>query len=245
MTATVDGSGNAVITVPDSIINNAIQKGKEDSKKDGTAQNGISVQLNVSTGDTDTGSVTVNLPKATQEKLIAEKVDSFAVVVDSPDITIMLNLNTITEINRQANANVQLTATQLTNISSLSAAARTALGNRPVYDLKATYANGTRNITSFGSGSVSIEIPYTLRNDETAGGVYAVYVDVNGNVSYLTNSSHDPWNVCHRSGQTGRHRYKQLQNRQVCRYQSRRLLCLLCELGGRKRHCKRYNRHYI
>ena len=86
---------------------------------------------------------------------------------------------------------MNITASRQDN-SKLTGNAKAAIGNRPVFDLKASY--GGHQVTGFGAGSVSVGIPYTLQSGEAAGGVYAVYVDDNGNTSYLTNSVYDSVN---------------------------------------------------
>lgn len=191
--AKTDSKGNAEIDVPSNVVDNAIGKALDAARKNGAEDNGVAVQINVTTGKSATGkaadTITVNLPKTTQERLIAAEVSSFTVVVNRPDIAISLSLDSIREIHTQANADVQLTATRLTDTSTLSAEARTAIGTRPVFQLTASYRGG--KVTDFGAGSVGVEIPYTLRAGELAGNLYAVYVDDNGKVTYLTNSSYD------------------------------------------------------
>lgn len=184
-----DGQGGAEVTVPTSAVESAIQKAQEEAKRNGTLDNGIAVQVNVAANSPDIDSLTVNLPKVTQELIIDNKVQTFALVLERPDITLSLNLASVQEINRQANADVQLTATRLTDTASLSGEARAVVGDRPVFRLTATYRGG--QVTNFGAGSVFVEIPYTLQKGELASNVYAIYVDDNGKVTYLTNSIYD------------------------------------------------------
>ena len=184
-----DGQGGAEVTVPTSAVESAIQKAQEEAKRNGTLDNGIAVQVSVAANSPDIDSLTVNLPKVTQEQIIDNKVQTFALVLERPDITLSLNLASVQEINRQANADVQLTATRLTDTASLSGEARAVVGDRPVFRLTATYRGG--QVTDFGAGSVFVEIPYTLQKGELASNVYAIYVDDNGKVTYLTNSIYD------------------------------------------------------
>lgn len=188
--ATVDQNGNANVTITDKNITDAIKAAKEEASKKGVNAGGVTVVINVATGGKDANTVTVNLPKTTQQQVISNKVDNVALVIEKPDISISVNLATITEINNQANADVQLSAARVDN-SKLSGEAKTAIGNRPTFDLKATYANSSKSITNFGAGSVSVAIPYTLQAGEVAGGLYAVYIDGNGKANYITGSSYD------------------------------------------------------
>ncbi len=138
----------------------------------------------------DASSVTVNLPKNIQQQVISNKISSVEMMIDRPDITIGINLAAVTEINRQANADVQLTAKKV-EPSTLSGAARSQIGTRPVYDLKASYESGAKHISNFGTGTVFVSIPYTPSSEEAIGGLYAVYVDEQGNPARVKGSAYD------------------------------------------------------
>ena len=184
----VDASGNVAATIPEKAVEDAIKKAEDEAKKNGTSNNGITLVLNVNTGGKAASSVTVNLPKVTQEMIIDKKIVNTVIVVDNPNIRVGMDLTAIREINRQAQADVNITAARMDN-SKLTGDAKAAIGSRPVFDLSASY--GTNRVQNFGAGTVCITIPYTLQKGEAAGGLYAVYVDSNGNVSYITNSSYD------------------------------------------------------
>ena len=81
--------------------------------------------LNINTGGGSAGSVSVNLPKVTQETIISNKVVNTVLVVDNPSIRIDINLAAVTEIHRQAQADVNITATRQDN-SRLAGAAKPA-----------------------------------------------------------------------------------------------------------------------
>ena len=187
ISGTVDGTGSFHAELSQKAVEDAIKKAEE-RKKD-SLSNGITLVLNVNTGGGSAGSVSVNLPKVTQETIISNKVVNTVIVVDNPSIRIDMDLAAVTEIHRQAQADVNITATRQDN-SRLSGAVKAAIENRPVFDLKANYGSG-KQVSEFGTGSVSVAIPYTLQSGETSGGVCAVYVDSNGNVNYLTNSAYD------------------------------------------------------
>lgn len=186
---TVDSKGNVTVNITDKNVNDAFDKALADAKKNGNEQNGITVVLRVDTGNKSGSNVTVNLPKAVQDTIIAKKIVNTIVVVDNPDIRIGMDLATIKEINKQAKSDVNITATREDN-GKLTGNAKKAIGSRPVFVLKVNYGNG-KTVSSFGAGSVSVTIPYTLGADEKAGYVQAVYVDAKGKVHWLTNSVYD------------------------------------------------------
>ncbi|WP_066460120.1 S-layer homology domain-containing protein [Anaerotruncus rubiinfantis] len=190
--ANSDGKGGAEVTVSKSAAESAIEKAQEEAKRNNTQANGIAVQINVAANSQSVNSLTVNLPKVTQKQIIDNKVQTFSLALERPDITLSLSLAAVQEINRQANADVQLTATRLTDTSKLSGEAKAVVGARPLFRLTATYKGGAKTITDFGSGSVTVEIPYQLQPGESAGGLYLVYIDGQGKPQFLMSSSYDP-----------------------------------------------------
>ena len=189
-TATVDNAGNGSVSITEKNMTDAVTKALEEAKKAGAADNGIAVQFVVSTGGLNLNALTVNLPKLTQEKVIDNKVTSISVIVEGASIAVGFDLAALTEINKQANSDVQLTTTRVDN-SKLAGEAKTAIGNRPVFDVKATYDSGSKSISGLGSGQMKIEIAYKLQKGELAENLYGIYVDGSGKLSYLANSSYD------------------------------------------------------
>ncbi|WP_419821393.1 S-layer homology domain-containing protein [Anoxybacterium hadale] len=186
---TVDKKGNITVNITDKTVTDAFNKALAEAKKNGTEQNGITVVLRVDTGNNTDSNVTVNLPKAVQDTIIAKKIVSIIIVVDNPDIRVGIDLAAVQEINKQAKSDVNITATRMDS-GKLIGDAKKAIGNRPVFDLKVNYGNG-KAVSSFGAGSVSVTIPYTLGANEKAGNVQAVYVDSKGKVHWLVNSVYD------------------------------------------------------
>lgn len=187
--ATVDNEGNANISLIDKNITDAIADAKAVAAKKNVNASDITAIIHVTTGGKDPDKVIVNLPKTTQEQVIDNKIASVQLVIDHPDLTIGINLAAIAEINRQAKADVQLSAVRIDN-SKLSGNAKAAIGNRPAYDFNAVNGRG-ESVADFGNGRVSVEIPYTLQKGEAEGNICAVYVDANDKITYLTDSSYD------------------------------------------------------
>ena len=189
VSGTVDGNGNVTVNITAKAVTDAFENAMAEARKNGTEQNGITVVLRVNTGNRAASSVTVNLPKSVQDTIIGNNIVSVIVVVDNPDIRIGMDLAAIQEINKQAKSDVNITATRMNN-GRLSGEGRNAIGSRPVFELRVNYGSG-KQIQSFGAGSVSVSIPYTLGVNEKAGNVQAVYVDAKGKVHWLINSVYD------------------------------------------------------
>ena len=189
---TVDSNGNITANITNQTVSDTIDKALAQARKNGTEQNGIILTLNISTGGKPVNNLTVNLPKEVQDAIIAKGVSGLIITAGGSDIAIGMDLTTLREMNRQAGGNINLTATRMNN-ATLAGKARAAIGNRPVFDLKAKYGNG-RTVQNFGAGSVSVTIPYTLGTNENAGNIQAVYVDANAQVQWLISSVYDSVN---------------------------------------------------
>jgi hypothetical protein len=72
--------------------------------------------------------------------------------------------------------------------AALNARQQAAVGSAPVYEINLT--SGSRNITGFGGGLVTVALPYTLKPGENPAGVTVWYLDGDGNVQRM-NSMYD------------------------------------------------------
>ncbi len=191
--ATVNSTGTASISITEQNITDAIANAKAEAEKNGSAPSEIKIVINVSTdGKKKASNLTINLPKTTQQQIINNEIAGIELVFDRPDITVGFDQLAITEINRQANADVEITVSKTDN-SKLSNDAKKAIGKRPVYDFKASYKNGSKNknVTNFGSGMVYASIPYTPANGEAVGYLHGVYVNSKGKISPVPGSTYD------------------------------------------------------
>ncbi len=179
-------NGNANINK--SAVQQAIDKAAADAKKNGSTANGIAVVVPVNVGDTRKD-VQITLKADTLDKLVSSKVKRFTIDTDRMadfDFT----LDTLKELNRQTSGDIVLKVKKTT---VPSAEAKTAIGTRPAYDISLwEVKNGKETqIAALNGKTISIAIPYTPAKDEQTGNLYAVYVDENGKVQWLTKSSYD------------------------------------------------------
>ncbi|WP_206458738.1 S-layer homology domain-containing protein [Anaerovorax sp. IOR16] len=182
-------SGDTVSAdVSEKTVDNAITKAQAEAKKNGTTDNGIMVEIKVDTKNTKAENITTGLPKESVDALVNAGAKELRITSEIADIS--LNLDTLKEIQKQVGADVKVTAKKMDN-NTLSSEAKKIVGNRPVYDFAITGTNG-KKVTDFGSGSVSVSIPYTLGANENAANVVAYYIDSNGNITEMPNSVYDP-----------------------------------------------------
>lgn len=182
-------SGDTVsATVPEKAVDTAIAKAQAEAKKNGTAENGIVVEIKVDTKNTKAENINTSLPKASLDALV--KAGATEVRITSEIADINLNLDTLKEIQKQIDSDIYVMAKKIDN-STLSAEVKKIVGNCPVYDLSITGKNG-KKITDFGNGKVSVSIPYTLGANENAASVIAYYIDSTGKLTEMPNSVYDP-----------------------------------------------------
>ena len=133
--------------------------------------------------------VRIILKADTLDKLVSSNVRQFTIDTDhAADFS--LTLDDLGELNRQTSGDIVLKVKKTT---ATSVEAKAAIGTRPVYDISLwEMKNGkeTKQI-SLNEKGISIAIPYTPEKNEQTGNLYAVYVDENGKVQWITKSSYD------------------------------------------------------
>ena len=181
----VDSEGNAVITR--SIVADVISVAQSDSIKHGNTKNGIAVVVPVEISKALAG-VQITLKADALDKLVSSGVKRFTIDTDSmADFGFMLD--TLKELNRQTTGDLIL---KMKKTAVTSQEAETAIGNRPVYDITLwEVKNGKETAVNLSGKTVSIAIPYTPAKNEQPGNLYAVYVDENGNVQWISKSSYN------------------------------------------------------
>ena len=181
----VDSKGNAVITR--SIVADVISVAQSDSIKHGDTKNGIAVVIPVEISKALAG-VQITLKADALDKLVSSGVKRFTIDTDSmADFGFMLD--TLKELNRQTTGDLIL---KMKKTAVTSQEAETAIGNRPVYDITLWEAkNGKETAVNLSGKTVSIAIPYTPAKNEQPDNLYAVYVDENGHVQWISKSSYN------------------------------------------------------
>lgn len=184
VTATAGQNGAASASIPDKAITDAIAKIQADAKAQGKTANGTSVALNVTMPQGAT-SLTATLTSNSLNSLVSLGVTNLT--INGSPVTVSFNQKALAEIQKQSSGNISISIAPNTN---LSAAAKKMIGARPVYDIAVGYGSG-KSVSSFGGGTAIISIPYTLGQNETVNGLYAVYVDEKGNATRIAGSAYD------------------------------------------------------
>lgn len=183
-----DKNGNAA--VDNSSVQSAIDKAKQDAKKNGTTENGIAVTVPITQTAGQT-SFNVTIKAQTLDLLVKENVRQFTVTTDHL-VSVNIGIDTLKQLDAaSAGGDIILRADKVDALRSTEAKA--AIGTRPAYDLSLVYLSGGKEtpITSLNGHTISVRLPYTPAKGEQTGNLYAVYVDDAGKVEWITKSSYD------------------------------------------------------
>ena len=184
VTATAGTNGAASASIPEKAVTDAIAKAQADAKAQGKTANGTSVALNVTMPQGAT-SLTATLTRNSLNSLVSAGVTSLE--LNGSPVTVSFDKKALAEIQKQSSGNINIT---IAPNASLSDPAKAMIGTRPVYDITVGYGSG-KTVSSFGAGTATVSIPYTLGKNEAVGGLYAVYVDAEGNATRITGSAYD------------------------------------------------------
>lgn len=183
-----DKNGNAA--VDNSSVQSAIDKAKQDAKKNGITENGIGVTVPI-TPAADQTSFNVTIKAQTLDLLVKENVRQFTVATDHL-VSVNIGLDTLKQLDTaSAGGDIILRADKVDALRSTESKA--AIGTRPAYDLSLVYLSGGKEtpIANLNGHTISVRLPYTPANGEQTGNLYAVYVDDAGKVEWITKSSYN------------------------------------------------------
>ena len=183
-----DKNGNAA--VDNSSVQSAIDKAKQDAKKNGTAENRIAVTVPITSAARQT-SFNVTIKAQTLDLLVKENVRQFTVATDYL-VSVTIGLDTLKQLDTaSAGGDIILRADKVDALRSTEAKA--TIGTRPAYDLSLVYLSGGKEtpIANLNGHTISVRLPYTPAKSEQTGNLYAVYVDDAGKVEWITKSSYN------------------------------------------------------
>ena len=163
-------NGTASVTVTAAQLADAIDK----IKKTGG---------NIVIAPTITGAVTtaaVGLPKASMTSIAAQ---TAALTVTTPVGSMTIPNNALASIAAQASGSTVLLSLGTVTTTALTGAQRDAVGKNTVYDI--SISSGGQSISSFGGGSLTISLPYTLKTGEDAGDVKVWYLNDAGKLTLV------------------------------------------------------------
>ena len=182
--ALVDAAGKATVNVPEKSVTDAIKAAQDAAKKEGMEKYGISITVAVSIDQTAQSVVTA-LPQSALNALVQAGVT--ALNIDSGVAGVSLDLKTLTQLETAGSGSVTVSVDRV-RAKNLSDETHSAVGTRPMFNF--TVQNGGKTVNEFG-GTVSLLLPYVLDANESPSNLCAVYVNEDGNSTWLPVSSYD------------------------------------------------------
>ncbi len=178
---------SAVAEIPEKTVANAIAKAQAEAAEQEKAENGIGVSLSVSS-PVGTKSLRIVLTQPALTLLAKAEVSSLE--IDSGLGSLNFDLEAIKEIQKQSTGAVTISFIPAT---SLNNDVKALVGTRPVYNISISYGKDgkTASITTLGSGSITLSLPYTPGKNEAVGCLFGVYVDGKGNATRIEGSTYD------------------------------------------------------
>ena len=185
--AAIDKKGHGTAVISEKAVADAIKEGLSAAKEQGKTGNGIEIAIEVKTPDTGK-SMSIVLSESSLSKIIQNNVQKLK--VDGHLVSLQFDKKAIQEIKRQSTGNVSI---NIKPAKKLSKEAKSLIKDGKAFDIGITYVKNkkTRSITELGGGNVSINIPYNLKKGEAAGKLFGAYVNDNGKVRQIANSTYE------------------------------------------------------
>jgi chitodextrinase len=187
-----DKNGNAAVTLSEMDIAKAIAKAREEAKTQGKTKVRIGITVHVELPDA-AGSLKVTVSQQALKDLMDADVEQFT--INGELLSISYNSEALKELMEKSKGDVTLSINRATELSKN---VRKLIGTRPVYKVTLSYLkNGKpQKITGMSGGSITLTIPYKIRKNESAGNLYAIYVDNSGKTHSISGSKYDDKSGC-------------------------------------------------
>jgi hypothetical protein len=147
----------------------------------GTEKVGGSAVIGITVGSASgaTGAAVI-IPAASFGSMAGGTSAALRITTDLGSIT--FDAAAVDGINTAAKGDVSIGVSTV-SASSLPASVQQQVGNRPVYSF--TVTSGGHTISSFGGGSATVSLPYTLKPGEDPNAVVVYYIDASGTLQAM------------------------------------------------------------
>lgn len=168
------------------ITEEMVKEGIKAAREYGKSVEGIALEFNI-IGSGGYNSLAVSIEEKATYRM--KEADMKFVKIGSALLDITLDSEAILEVDKQATGIVTVSAMKNRNLFGV---AKKIIGDRPVYDITISYQkNGkTEYISSFGKGKVTLGLIYKAKDIEKSENLFGVYVDHQGKVQPLDDSSY-------------------------------------------------------
>lgn len=179
LTNQADQKGNLTITITKEMVEEGIGVAKK--KWSDSENKGISIAFNNISDDEK--SFTASIEATALDDLVSQEVKSLT--LQCGIYNIILEEEAIKSLDAQSSGNITITVTPY----EVSGTASSVIGGRPVFDITFKDNEG-REISSFGSGTITRGIRYTPAADENTDNLFIIKVTDNG-IEWIVTSSYE------------------------------------------------------
>lgn len=171
VSGTTDSSGKTTASITTGTVNTLVEAAKKAAAKGESPV--VEIQLKT-TGDTKSASLAI--PAAALSNLANNT--NAPVKVDAGIAAVAFDADAVDAISSAAGSKDVSISVATVDPSTLTTVAQQLVGSRPVYNFTVTAGDST--ISSFGSGSAAVSIPYTPGASEDLNAIVVYYVDASG-----------------------------------------------------------------
>lgn len=179
-----DSNGKAFVSVTESQVKQTVNKAIEAPVKQGEGKSSKVEEFKI-TFPAKAKTVEISLAKAAVTAVVDNNIDTMTIV--TPETTITFDKASIATISKEALADVKISASRV-DVASLSETVKTAVGDRPVFDLSVT--SGDKTISQFG-GTVTVSVPYTPKVREDINAIIINYINAEGELEVVKNCAYN------------------------------------------------------
>jgi len=178
ITAAIEGTtanGQTTAAVPAATVTTLIDSAKQAETGGKKAVMEFSVQA-----PANANQVSLEIPKASFSQIASQT--NADVSFNGGLATLTFDEKAVQSVNAAGTGDVSISIAKV-DATQLSADAREAVGDRPVYDF--TVKAGSTEVSSFNGGSVAVSIPYSLGSGEDPDAVVVYYIDSTGSLKTI------------------------------------------------------------
>jgi len=131
--------------------------------------------------------ISVELPKTALSSIASETTADL--IVNTPVGSVTIPNDVLASVASQASGSTISVVVESVETKALTAEQQKAVGDKPVYDV--TIKSRDKQISTFNGGKITISLPYTLKEGETAEDVHVWYLNDAGELKEIS-CSYDP-----------------------------------------------------
>lgn len=171
--------GTIKVSLTESLLSDAVQKALDEAKESGSEIKVLKIAVK---GSGDASGFSLTLPSGALGMMRDGGIGLLQINAPLGDIS--FDAEVLKQLERQGYGTLSVSVTAV-DPSALSAEAKAAIGNRPVY--RFTVMIGGTAVSDFGGGTVTVSLPYTPADDEDTDHIIVYYISESGGLVIVPN----------------------------------------------------------